>query len=133
MRGKPYVTPLLIMLLLLVLSATRWDYKNTKNFDDGGDLLTVKWKEDNWTGDEWLEVYAHSGVSELIPNGVTQEDVDFSFALRRTLTQIWWGLFLATAIWLLYATIIKKGVKPGANNICQDTCNNNANDNSSGL
>jgi hypothetical protein len=130
LREKPFATPLLVLVLLLVLSATRWDYKVTKSFD-GDNPFTVRWKEDNWTGCEWLEVYAIAGVSEYIPNGVEQEQVDFDFALRRDLTYIWWMLFVGN---ILYLTIVLlKGVKRSAANNCENLSNNNVNDNGCGV
>jgi len=130
LRGKPFVTPLLVIVLLLFLSGMRWDYKASKTFD-GDDPFVVRWKEDNWTGCEWLEVYAIAGVSEYIPNGVGQEQVDFDFALRRDLTYIWWMLFVGN---ILYLTIVlAKGVKRSAANNCENLSNNNANDNGSSV
>ena len=99
--------PLIILLLLLVAFALRWDTKATKTHDQG----VAKWVTDRWTGDTWQLSYKSKGVYEFLANRnrkESQAETDAAYRKRTTATIIWIVLFSLILGWLFY-TVVKKG------------------------
>lgn len=103
--SRPWVYPCVIIALLLLALAFRWDYKATKN----AELYVAKWKVDRWTGQTWAELYSPNCEYEEFPDTVrfgpyhpTERD-EAAWSKRHTLTRVWNGLLVFSVIWLLYA------------------------------
>lgn len=97
---KPWVIPLIILVLFLFAWFFRWDYTATKTFDDG----VAKWKKDCWTGQIWIEVYSPQINSEFPMKPYTTSKPYYH---RVVLTNAWKAIALLDMIWFVF--IIIKG------------------------
>lgn len=90
---KRYMLPLLILVILILLMAFRWDTQATKSYSNG----IAKWKQDRWTGEIWFHGYKPM-YTEKAPTRYEEEKIR---PITMGLTLAWWGLFIANMIWLL--------------------------------
>lgn len=82
-RGKRWVLPLVLLLVIVTASALRWNEEASKTLEDG----VLRWERDRWTGDLWLKGYLikQSGMVLAAPN-VTEELNEKAMALKNNLT-----------------------------------------------
>ena len=84
-RGKRWVLPLVLLLVIVTASALRWDVEATKTYDTG----VLKWERDRWTGDTWIKHYGGwyaEATLALPPNALTQERVEKAHVKMKTLS-----------------------------------------------
>ena len=90
-----WVIPALILFLLVLAFAFRWEEGPKKTYD----WNVMAYKYDRWTKQNWCKIYSPQRVKEFtVPPG-REED-------RHIATGIWTGLVTLTSIWLLFS--IKK-------------------------
>lgn len=58
---KPWIPPLIILIMLLLIWIFRWDYTASKSHGD----IIEKWKIDRWSGQRWVELYSPRGYYEI--------------------------------------------------------------------
>lgn len=96
---KRYVLPVIILVILILLMAFRWDTQATKSYNNG----VAKWKQDCWTGEIWFYVYK-TRFAEKTPTRYEEEKIG---PITMGLTLAWWGLFIANIIWLLVVFLLR--------------------------
>lgn len=106
---RPWLTPLVVLIILLLAFAFRWDYNASKTYDWG----VVKWKTDRWDGRKWAEVYevmtsngqSNSFVYEVPydrEGNLLKGDLRRSAYKKRNLaTAVWGTSVIGASIWLI--------------------------------
>lgn len=94
--SRPWLTPIVVLAVLFLLMATRWDYNATIIGDD----YVIKWKTDRWSGDRWKEVYTSYGGFDETPGDAWADwntrsalDAVSWLAVYFTLGWLGWGLY----------------------------------------
>lgn len=85
---SPWVIPTVLLLLLMVASATRWQTVASRSES----FMVQKWQKDRWTGTVILVTYYF--------NGVDIEHLGHHEDLSNMLTVVWRWAVVITLIWL---------------------------------
>lgn len=102
---RSWIIPLIVLILLALALAFRWDYNATKTYNDG----VSKWKTDRWTRQGWIEVYSTNGVQGEAPTNAAawavadKPYIASCWAARKAWTTRWYAATGAALSWLFYA------------------------------
>lgn len=99
--NRRYIIPLIILVILILLVAFRWDVQATKSYS----WSVAKWEKDRWTGEVWLSRYSPDG-SEVTPTLHEEERIG---PITTALTVAWWVLLAGDLAWLLGIFMGMKG------------------------
>ncbi len=110
MRGPlDWRIPLVILLLLVIASATRWQTEATFRRSDFPQV--VHWKRDRWTNTRWVAMYDPGRYQEIpLMTGTFPRDTEQTRSVVAVASLIWVGLVLLDILWLLIA-LIAAGVR----------------------
>ncbi|GBC94555.1 hypothetical protein HRbin16_00339 [bacterium HR16] len=118
MRGPlDWRIPLVILLLLAIASATRWQTEATFRYSNVP--IVVCWKRDRWTNTRWVAVYGYEiegfpGTYREEPLtiiiGTVPMDTERAKILVAIASLVWRVLVLVDILWLLIA-LIAAGVR----------------------
>ena len=105
----PVLLPLIVVIVLIILSLTRWTTVATKSYDWG----VVKFERDRWTGQVFVSQYGYSYTQTLNREPDAAYDYDTQkwdshiasriLRIRIIATVTWWILFVVAVIWLIIA------------------------------
>ena len=91
---KKWVTPLIILVVLLLLMVFRYDTERV-----WGDMAARKWQVDRWTGITWHTNYGIYGFTKRI--GVPDYISDTTgYIIHHTTTGLWYLLLAGTVVFL---------------------------------
>ena len=115
-RGKRWVIPLVLLLVIVAASGLRWNEEASKTLEDG----VLRWERDRWTRDLWVKGYylELAGERLAVPDW-TRSANERAWALRDNLTLARDILAGVTIFWLAVELLRdyrkKEKVKTGEN------------------
>lgn len=114
---RKWVVPALMLTILLWAHQTRWQVKASKSTD----YEVMKWVQDRWLGEVWLQSYGYQGVVDMPVTAIGSDtsvprinkDVIASATMARKIASwAWDALFAADALWLLLAAKASRRTLP---------------------
>ena len=105
----------------MTAQAFRWDYTATKSQDS----RVVKWKTDNWTGQQWVEIYSVARFHERPIGGDLYFIKEKAWDKRNSFANYWKGAIGLILIWLVIAIKRKGNPTESQFNNNQESANKN--------
>ncbi|MDD4565505.1 MAG: hypothetical protein PHE79_08565 [Eubacteriales bacterium] len=114
---RKLVVPLVILTMLVTVMMFRFNAEASKSGGDSSCSYVIKWERDRWTGDLWMKAYGFSksgSMDGMVVSGenLTDDQKNETLQLRKSLTNIWWGLVVADLFWMAIIIIRNKKEKP---------------------
>lgn len=94
-----WILPAVLLMLLLVAFAFRWDEGSTKTFSH----TIVEFKHDRWTGQNWVKVYRLYGRIAVTERAIEKVGINYPYQLKNGLTIEWTIATVLAAGWLLWS------------------------------